>query len=63
MLPERQGTSVVSLKCLLKIGEHPRGGFQGPHKPLKPHTVWRVLQRGMAAAGSAEFTLGDRFAC
>lgn len=39
MLPERQGTSVMSLKCLLKIGAHPRGGFQGPRKPLKPQAV------------------------
>lgn len=58
MLPERQGTLVVSLKCLLKTGAHPRGGFQGPCKPLRAHAA-RVFRRGgMAAAGSAESPLG-----
>lgn len=38
MLPERQETSLVSLKCLLKIGAYPRGGFQSPCEFLKPHT-------------------------
>lgn len=45
-LPERQGTSVVSLKCLLKTGAHPRGGFQGPRKPLKPHTACVFFRGG-----------------
>lgn len=38
MLPERQETSLVSLKCLLKIGAYPRGGFQSPCECLEPHT-------------------------
>lgn len=41
-----------SLKCLLKIGAHPRGAFQSPCECLKPHT--RVLWKGVAAAGSAQ---------
>lgn len=58
MLPERQGTSVVSLKCLLKTGAHPRGGFQGPCKPLKAHTACVFCRRGRLQLALLNLPLG-----
>lgn len=64
MLPKRQETSLVSLKCLLKIGAHPRGGFQSPCKCLKPHTIvfcgrgWLQLALGTGFPSSDREVLG-----
>lgn len=64
MLPKRQETSLVSLKCLLKIGAHPRGGFQSPCECLKPHTIvfcgrgWLQLALGTGFPSSDREVLG-----